>query len=82
MSHWVKSNTGFLCCFSRIAKNYCVTGKNIKDQVSTIVPSGLPSQEIQSACDTQVLAADEMTKVMSREGNWRKSRKIKLIYIT
>lgn len=81
IDHWTNSNTSFLCRFSTIAENGCLTGKNITHQASALFPSVLPSQENSLLVTLKSWAFAEMMKVMSREGNWRQARKRKLIYI-
>ena len=29
IDHWTNSNTSFLCCYSRVAENCCLTGENM-----------------------------------------------------
>lgn len=58
-----------------------MTGKNMKDHVSTSFASVLPSQENSLHVMLESWAFAEMIKIMSREGSRRMSRKIKLISV-
>lgn len=60
IDHWTDSNTSFLCCYSRVAENCCLTRENMY-----VISCPVFSREL-SAGDTQVLAICRNDQEMSR----------------